>query len=271
MKYICKIFASAAIAATALSAFGWGQKGHDTTAYIAQCNLTPAAVDSVKAILNGKSMVYYANWADNACHTEPYAYTRTWHYKNVNEGVDYEKAPTIKEGNVVTALESQIAVLKDSTASKDDKWLALVLTVHFLGDIHQPMHLGRETDRGGNYHKIKYFNNGTNLHTVWDSKLPEAAHKWSYTEWRNNIDDVPADVMAGYIKGGTPDSWAKETHDIAKRVYEETPEGTNVNYDYIAEWTPVIEQQFLLGGHRLADLLNDIFDPAYEGLNGIGR
>ena len=253
-----------------MSAFSWGQKGHDTTAYIAECNLTPAAKQAVEEILDGKSLVYFANWPDNACHTEKYAYTKTWHYKNINEGQTYEEAPNITEGNIVSALNGQIATLKNPEASKDEKWLALVLTVHFLGDIHQPMHMGRETDRGGNKHIIKYFNSGTNLHSTWDSKLPEAAHKWSYTEWRDNI-DRPSAQSTAWLKGGTPDSWGKETYEICKKIYEATPQGTNVNYDYIAEWTPTIEEQFLKGGLRLADLLNGIFDPNYTALNGTAK
>lgn len=252
-----------------LSAFGWGQKGHDTTAYIAECNLTPTAKAAVESILDGKSMVYFANWADNACHTEPYAYTKTWHYKNINADKTYENAPNLETGNIVGALNDQIAILKNPEATKDEKWLALVLTVHFLGDIHQPMHMGRESDRGGNKHYIKYFKSATNLHTVWDSKLPESAHKWSYTEWQKNIDRATPAEVETIVAGGTPESWGKDTYEICKKVYEATPVDTNVEYDYIAEWTPVIEQQFLKGGLRLADLLNGIFDPDYQAKNGI--
>lgn len=255
----------------ALNALSWGQKGHDTVAYIAECNLTQAAKDSVSSILDGKSMVYFANWADNACHTEPYAYTRTWHYKNVNEGVNYKDAKSIKEGDIVTALNKEIAVLGSKSATEEEKWLALVLTTHFLGDIHQPLHLGRATDRGGNYYNIKFFNSGSNLHKVWDEKLPEAAHKWSHTEWQRYIDNAPADSVSAYLEGGTPDKWAEETHSIAVKIYDATPEGHNVNYDYIAEWTPTIELQLLKGGLRLADLLNGIFDSEYSAKNSIGK
>ncbi|MBD5418855.1 MAG: S1/P1 nuclease [Bacteroides sp.] len=251
----------------ALSAFGWGQKGHDTTAYIAECHLTPTAKAKIDSILNGKSIVYYANWADNACHTAPYAYTKTWHYKNIDENQTYESAPSIKEGTIVTALYDLIGQLNNP--STEDEKLALILTVHFLGDIHQPMHMGRLSDRGGNRHNIKFFNSGTNLHSVWDSRIVEAGHKWSYTEWQQNIDRATPEEEELIVAGGTPDTWGKETYEIAKQVYEATPEGTNVAYDYIADWTPVIEQQFLRGGLRLADILNAAYDPDYKAKNGI--
>ena len=66
--------------ATAFSSSAWSQKGHDVVAHIAECHLTAAAADSVSAILDGKSAVYWANWLDNASHTPDYAYTKTWHY-----------------------------------------------------------------------------------------------------------------------------------------------------------------------------------------------
>lgn len=264
------IFLSAVLASSiSISAFGWGQKGHDTTAYIAEAHLTPTTKAAVDKILNGKSLVYYANWADNACHTQPYEYTKTWHYKNVDEGEEYSKSKDIPEGSVVSAINDMTAVLNNPSSTPEEQWLALVLITHFLGDIHQPMHLGRASDRGGNRHNIKYFGSGANLHSTWDSKLPESAHKWSYTEWKDNIDRATPEQVAEILKGGTPYSWGEETWNITKKVYEATPEGTNITYDYIADWTPVIELQFLRGGLRLADLLNTIFDPAYTPLNGM--
>ena len=60
-----------------MQAFGWGQKGHDVTAYIAECHLTPKAAKQIDKVLDGHSIVYYANWLDNASHTPEYAYTST--------------------------------------------------------------------------------------------------------------------------------------------------------------------------------------------------
>ena len=68
------------------SAAAWGQKGHDVTAYIAECHLTPEAAERIDKVLGGHSPVYYANWLDNASHTPEYAYTKTWHYRNIDAG-----------------------------------------------------------------------------------------------------------------------------------------------------------------------------------------
>lgn len=270
MKKISHILLSSYLGASfVFNAFGWGQKGHDTVAAIAENHFTASTAAAIDSLLDGRSVVYWANWLDNASHTPEYAYSKTWHYKNIDAGKSYEKASKLKEGDIVTALYDQIAILQDSISSKDEKALALKMTVHLLGDIHQPMHMGHASDRGGNKWYIKYFRSANNLHSVWDSNIVEAAHKWSYSEWRDQIDRATPEQQMEIIAGGTPDTWGKQTYEICTKIYDETPVDYNISYDYIADWTPVIEQQFLRGGLRLADLLNSIFDKEYTIANGV--
>ena len=101
-----------------LTAFGWGQKGHDVTVYIAENHLTPTTYTAVTDLLDGKSMVYWANWLDNASHTPEYAYSKTWHYKNIDDGIKYEEAPLHEDGDVVRAIYEQIKILQNPDASK---------------------------------------------------------------------------------------------------------------------------------------------------------
>lgn len=246
-----------------LNALAWSQKGHDVTAYIAEQHLTPATKAAVDSMLDGKSIVYWANWLDNASHQRPLAYTKTWHYKNVDQDVRYEEAPANPAGDAVTAIKSRIEILNDPEATPQERDLALKILIHVVGDMHMPLHMGHATDLGGNRIKVKFFNRETNLHSAWDSSLPEAAHKWSYTEWQQQIDRLKPTQEAEVISG-TVDDWAKETVAIAADVYTYFLPGANISYNDIARWTPVIEQQFVRGGLRLAHLLNTIFDPAYS-------
>lgn len=250
-----------------LSAFGWGQKGHDTVAAIAQNHLSDTTVEAIDSLLDGKSIVYWSNWLDNASHTDDYAYTKTWHYKNIDPEFSYENAPNIPEGNIVEAIYCQVDTLRNPNVSKEAKATALKMIVHFLGDIHQPMHMGRASDRGGNSHKITFFGDNTNLHSVWDTNLVESAHNWSHTEWQNEIDRLTTEEQVAVVQGGNPSTWGKETYEIATEIYDTTPHNSNVEYNYIAKWTPVIEMQLEKGGLRLADVLNSIFDPQYQPLN----
>ncbi len=256
------ILTSLLLTIACLNAWAWGQKGHDVTAYIAEQHLTPTAKAAVESILDGRSIIYWANWLDNASHQRPLAYTKTWHYKNIDEGVRYEEAPANPAGDAVTAIKSRIEILNNPETSLEERQLALKILIHVVGDIHMPLHMGHATDLGGNRIKVKFFNRENNLHSVWDSSLPESAHKWSYTEWQQQIDRANPALQTEIISG-TVDDWAKETVAIASDVYTYFQPGANISYNDIARWTPTIEQQFLRGGLRLAHLLNTIFDPGY--------
>lgn len=241
-----------------LNALAWSQKGHDVTAYIAEQHLTPATKAAVDSMLDCKSIVYWANWLDNASHQRPLAYTKTWHYKNVDQDVRYEEAPANPAGDAVTAIKSRIEILNDPEATPQERDLALKILIHVVGDMHMPLHMGHATDLGGNRIKVKFFNRETNLHSAWDSSLPEAAHKWSYTEWQRQIDRVTR-KQEKELSDGTVEEWFAETAAICAEIYKELPEGTKLSYDHVAKYAPVIEDQLLKGGLRLARILNYIY------------
>ena len=92
---------SISLSISTICAFAWGQKGHDVTASIAESHLTPTTYAAVSELLDGKSLVYWANWLDNASHTPEYAYSKTWHYKNIDSGMEFEEAPLDPDGNII--------------------------------------------------------------------------------------------------------------------------------------------------------------------------
>lgn len=161
-------------------------------------------------------------------------------------------------GDVVVALKDIVAKLKNGKLSHEDENIALRMIIHLVGDMHQPLHMGHRSDRGGNQVKITSFNRNTNLHSYWDSEIVEFVHKWSYSEWQYQIDRVSAEEEAKIVAGDF-DTWAKEGVNIARGIYADTPEGTRVSYDYAAKYAPTVEQQLLKGGLRLAHLLNEIY------------
>lgn len=236
----------------------WGQKGHDVVCSIAERHLSKKAAKKISEVLDGKSIVYWANWLDHASHTPEYSYTRTWHYKDVDPDESYETAILCPSGDCVTAVNTQVEALRSGTLNKEAEALALKILVHVVGDLHCPMHSARKNDLGGNKWQVRFFDRGTNLHSVWDSDIVEASHKWTFTEWTDQIDRVDRKT-ARSLAEGTPDDWCRETHEIAEQVYAKTPVGCVISYDYIAASAPVIERQLLLAGLRLASLLNEIY------------
>ena len=242
-----------------LDTFAWGQKGHDVTACIAERYLTRKAARQVRRVLNGSSAVYVSNWMDNASHTPQYAHTKTWHYFNIAPDGALETTERLPEGDVLRAVTELTAQLKSGRLDSGEEETALRMLIHLVGDMHCPMHLGHAEDLGGNLCKVRFFGRDTNLHSVWDTDLVEAAHRWSYTEWAAQLDNGLSKADCGQIASGTPEEWVRETHALCRRIYADTPGGTAISYDYISEYAPLVERQFLRGGLRLARLLNEIY------------
>lgn len=247
--------------------YGWGQKGHDITAAVATLHLTRESREMVRNLFEGKSLVYWANWLDNASHSPHYEHTLSWHYVNIDaeECVDSVLSVAVSDStHIVWAIERQVEVLRSETASRTERQIALRMLVHLVGDIHQPLHVGHRSDRGGNDWPVEFFGVASNLHEVWDTGLIERAHAWSYTEWAKEIDSpiieedgYRLDLYRVYAKG-SPADWARESHLIACDIYATTPQLSPLSYDWVARWSPTVEQQLHKAGCRLAMLLNEI-------------
>ena len=242
---------------TTLTAFGWGQKGHDAIAYIAECNLRPEVYQKVVKLLGGHSLVYYANWMDNASNSDAYRYTKTWHYANVDKGYTYATMTKNPKGDVVMAINQIVKALKSDRLTAEQQAVQLKFLIHLVGDIHAPMHAGRLSDLGGNKTYVTYFGKKTKLHSLWDTPLVEDIHRWSYTEWQRQIDRLSRKECRAIVQG-TPNDWIEECVAIADDVYRNST-GTNLSYDYVAHYAPVVEQQLLKGGLRLAALIEEIY------------
>lgn len=243
----------------ALNASAWGPKGHDTVAYIAEKHLSKKTLKKVQEVLDGHSLVYVANWMDNASHTNEYAYTKTWHYVNVDpEEGSYANSKKDAAGDVVTAINSIVENLKSGELTLEEEQVQLMMLIHLVGDMHCPMHAGHKSDRGGNGTQVKYFGKQKKLHSVWDSEIVESAHRWSYSEWQFQVDRASKKEQKAIVQG-TPNDWIEETVVLANDIYEESTTQQNLSYDYVAIYAPVIEQQFLKGGLRLAALLEEIY------------
>lgn len=241
-----------------LPTFAWGPKGHDVVAYVAECHLSKRAAAQLDELLGGYSPVYWANWLDNASNTPQYRYTKTWHYMNIDEGKDIETMEREPKGDLLTALEGIIAGLKSHKLSRENESLYVKMLIHLIGDLHCPMHAGHKTDLGGNRIKVRYFGKESKLHSVWDSSIVESAHRWSYSEWQQQCDRLSNEESERVCQGSITD-WFRETVEICRDVYASSPEGSNLSYDYVAKYSPVVEQQLVRGGHRLAAILNEIY------------
>lgn len=248
--------------------FGWGAKGHDIVAAIAQEHLTPKARRKINKILEGRSIVYYSSWMDNIQNSpyweNGYNETKTWHYANVDKGHTYETMQKNDKGDVITGLEFLTKEMTENYDNLTDSMRVdyLKMIVHMVGDLHCPMHAGRLSDLGGNRTKVKWFRNDTNLHSVWDSKMIDSARKWSYSEWSDQLDRTDRKYRKT-IMSGTYREWFAETVEGAAEIYEyvesSPQEVPSLSYQFVYDFSPLLEEQLMNAGYRLAYVLNSIF------------
>lgn len=237
----------------------WGKTGHRVTAEVAAKYITPTTRAAMDELLQGRSLAFVANYADDIKSDKRFKALDPWHYVNYPLGKKYSDQPPSSEGDIVSAIEKCIKVLQDATADRDDREFYLKLLIHFLGDLHQPLHIGRAQDRGGNDIQVRWFSEGSNLHRVWDSGMIEH-YGMSYTELSNNLPVIDTEKQQEIVKGHFPD-WMEETRVLTVAVYQSARVGEKLGYRYMYDHFDSVRWQLLKGGIRLAAVLNGIFDP----------
>lgn len=243
--------------------FAWGTTGHRTIAEIAERNLTCKAKRNVKKLLDNQHMAYWSNWADfiKSDTTGRWDNTHVWHFVNAPKGgTRQEYVEHIKnagQGNLYSAVLHLETVLKDKKNPIAERREALIFLIHLVGDMHQPMHAGREEDRGGNFIKLTWFGQKTNLHSLWDSKLVDN-EKYSYTEYAAVL-NVISKKDKKRIQEGTVEDWLYDSHLVADNLYAMVKPDDELSYNYFYKVSPILNSQLQKAGLRLAKLLNDIF------------
>lgn len=236
----------------------WGKNGHRATGEIAEKHLTDKAREAIDKILNGHGLAYVSTFGDEIKSDPAYDKYGPWHYVNLEEGQsEYLPSAASPEGDLIFGIKKCIAVLKDRSASKEEKQFHLKMLVHFLGDLHQPLHTGREADLGGNTIDVTWFGERSNLHRVWDSKMIDG-YQMSYTELAANADELTRKEIKQIASGSLLD-WMYESKALSRKVYASVEEDKDLGYRYMYIWFPVVHDQIQKGGIRLASVLNDIF------------
>jgi hypothetical protein len=281
------------ILATPLTSFSWGAGGHMMTAKIAFTRLNPRAKAKANALLaisinpadvtsKSKDFVNAAHWADDLRPFPAFDSFKELHFIDTPFASDSTPLPALPTPNIVTALEENVNILKTST-DQNAQAQALRLILHFVGDIHQPLHCATrvdsanpEGDRGGNLVSIMVpGSNGqlkkTNLHSFWDggigsfpptgpnfappplSKIPAAVAK--------AIQGNPATNPALHLNDPLNfQSWADESFELAKTAaYPGITNGGKPTAAYRTKALKVANRRVAWGGYRLAALLNSIW------------
>jgi hypothetical protein len=268
---IARLLALLALLPTPL--FAWGAKGHSIVAEVAERGLSPNVAQQVRELTFAAPLRDSASlpddWRGQEERHERQGETGPLHYSNIpNDIGTFDRARDCKEEQcVVAGIEKYIAVLKDKTQPKDKRREALIFVVHFIGDIHQPLHAAggqvknaktgaMEPDLGGNLVKVRYLGVETNLHSVWDSMLIE----WGPA----TVEDYATKLLDTELRGrpiaelqtGTPVDWINESHYAAVQYGYRIGNGV-LGADYAQRNIGIIYERLLRGGLRLRKVLED--------------
>lgn len=240
----------------------WGATGHRVVGEIANDHLCRKAKKTIRAILGTESVAISSNYADFIKSDSTMKYLDPWHYINVKPGLNYSEFDTYlkddKGIDAFTKINYLIAELKNKQLPLDKQRFYLRLLIHIVGDIHQPMHTGHAEDLGGNRVKVLWFNEPTNLHSVWDDKIIEF-QRLSYTEYTQNINHATKAERKAW-QSQPMSEWLFESYQLADKIYAcITQPDQKLSYRYNYDYIDIVNQQLLKGGVRLAGLLNEIF------------
>ena len=269
MKRIIAILVLASFIFTQLGA--WGPKGHAIIGDIAAAHLTPVTRANIQLLLGNDTLTSVASWGDQVRKERDESYN--WHFVDIPKdapGFSEERdcfrpqdkhkgAQTDHHNCVVDRIEMFRKTLADDNASRTERVEALKWIVHFVGDLHQPLHAIDEA-RGGNDIKLPVFGSSKcgdydcNLHWAWDTLLLEHA-AYSQEEYVKRLEDLITQEHLGQQSQGTPEAWANESHVQARQIMEQRPAA--IEEPYYQANINLVNQKLALAGLRLADMLNE--------------
>jgi len=241
----------------------WGRTGHRVSAMMAESRLTPAALAAVRNLLEpGETLADASTWADEQ---REMPRSGPWHYVNVPISEPrYDPRFCSPEGCVVSKVGDFERVLSDPRASRAEKRQALRFLVHYIQDLHQPLHVGDTESRGGNLVQVRFFGVGTNLHQVWDFRVME----WHSTDegtWLQELNALVTPQMTAAWSKGTIEDWATESLAEA-RLAHRLPgadrlirSGTKLGEDYCRFALPIIQLQLAKSAVRVPSTVNQVF------------
>ncbi len=235
----------------------WGKTGHQITAHIAQQHLNEQAKTAIAELLEGENMAAVSNYADDIKKIQAFKKYSPWHYVNFPFDERYGDSPVSEKGDLVMGIETCIALLKDSSTERSERIFYLKLLIHFMGDLHQPLHVGRASDRGGNDIQVRWYDQGSNLHRVWDIDIIDH-FGMNYSEWSESLPKPNAQLKAKILEGNVID-WVHESQELSKMVYASATIGEKLEAEYLNTHIKIVREQLVKGGLRLAKVLNAIF------------
>lgn len=230
----------------------WGEKGHAMVAQVAFSYMDEATKKNVLDYLDGMTIEDAANWMDDIKGDKSKDFMKPYHYANFPKGF---RAADREGANIVHVLNNMILELgaKDKLANEEIKTKILFL-FHLVGDLHQPLHVGYENDKGGNSVQLNYQTRGTNLHSFWDSGII-TSQNITLADCLGATTFTPEELKE--IRKINVVEWSNESRALLPKVYDY--KNPKVSDAYVTESKKTIEKQIQKAGIRLAAVLQVLF------------
>lgn len=240
--------------------WAWGPMGHRIVSEIAEMHLLPEVKIKIEKNFNIKKLADVANWADEVRKKRSQG---SWHYCNIEKSVrDYNRDRDCPDGAcVVEKIKEYVRVLKGRAVPKKKDKEALMYLIHFVGDIHQPLHLGNAKDRGGNNISLVFKGRPTNLHALWDGGLIYPAGK-SLIQYARDLNRRMSSRDMERWNLSKVTEWANESRVLAlDHAYVlDNPGRGALSKGYIEKSREIINLRLSQAGVRLAGLLNRLLN-----------
>ena len=235
------------------STWAWGPAGQTITVALSEKYLSPEAKIKISKILKGQTLASVATWADQAKNGPEWSRTASWHYID-REGLDSKNDQINEPADVRDAIAFCQQKL-ESGISENEKLVWLKFLVHFVGDLHQPMHVGNPEDRGGNLTKVSYKGKTVNLHALWDSSFIQEQK----LDVNSYVEKLVRQLRPrkALLETFSAETVIAENLDMRKFLY--SFQGGNIDAKYSSKALEVTDERLWTGGIRLASLLNEIF------------
>ena len=203
-----------------LQVHAWGPEAHRAAATITAERLCPSAAMELEPLLDGQTLPEASIWPDRIRGESRWAHTRDWHYVNIEDDEPFSVLAdeTPGRGRLLQAIRDNLARLADTEGNDESRRHALAFVLHLVADLHQPLHVGRAEDRGGNMRNVSFAGRETNLHRLWDGGLLRSA-ALRVDDYQRSLAALVA-LGARYWEDGTLEDWAEESRRLRPWVYD---------------------------------------------------
>jgi hypothetical protein len=253
------------------AALAFSAEAHRAVGTLAESYLCPATRSYLAPLLAGSNLANAGVWADAVRDEPAWRHTRSWHYIDIADGESLEEAAVSDRDNVLSAIRRSEKDLADTRLSLEQRSVALRFFVHFVADVHQPLHVGRPEDRGGHEIEVRWGDERLSLHAFWDAHALLRAEGLSREDLAFAIGALASGQEQRWQAGSVYD-WAEESRQLRRLAYD-LPAARRgeirLSSRYVAAARNVTSQRLAQAAVRLAGRLNELGCPGRPAIGGV--